>query len=96
MLGYLSQALNPVNTYNNPAIRTILTLNNLLNKTDQSKATNLRDKVFALLNIASDIPLMSFLVNYNIPLEEVYIVVIRRIISLEDDLAILGFINYTA
>jgi len=40
--------------------------------------------------------LMNFPANYNMPLEEVYTAVARRIISLEGDLAILGFANYTA
>ena len=54
MLAILCQVLNLATAHLDLALRTFLTLDNLLDKSGQSKATNPRDKVFALLNIASD------------------------------------------
>lgn len=96
MLGVLCQVLNPATAHFDLALRTTLTLDNLLDKSGQSKATDPRDKVFALPNIASDALSMNLLADYNMTLEEVYITVARLIVALEGDLAILGFADNTA
>ncbi|KAN0112449.1 hypothetical protein V8E51_005400 [Hyaloscypha variabilis] len=87
--------MNPATANFELSLRTLLTLDNLLHKTEQSKATDARDKIFALLNIASDAPSIYFSADYNMTLEEVYTTAARRIIALEGDLGILGFVNYT-
>jgi hypothetical protein len=95
LLGKLCQLLDKETAFFDHNLRNLLKLEYLLPETRGFQVTDARDKIFALLNIASDESLIELQETYSKAIREIYTSAARRLITLNSDLAFFAYRTLT-